>query len=42
MALVNKIIYQYVTKVKEELRLPETQKALLVWDAFKAKRTDKV
>ena len=36
MALVNKIIYPYVTKVKEELGLPETQKALLVWDAFKA------
>ena len=42
IALVNKIIYPYVTKVKEELRLPETQKALLVWDAFKAQSTDKV
>ena len=42
MALVNKIIYPYVTKVKEELDLPETQKALLVWDAFKAQSTDKV
>ena len=42
MALVNKIIYPYVTKVKEELGLPETQKALLVWDAFKAQSTDKV
>ena len=31
MALVNKIIYPYVTKVKEELGLPETQKALLVY-----------
>ena len=42
MALVNKIIYPYVTKVKEDLGLPETQKALLVWDAFKAQSTDKV
>ena len=42
MALVNKIIYPYVTKVKEELGLPKTQKALLVWDAFKARSTDKV
>ena len=42
MALVNKIIYLYVTKVKEELGLPETQKAFLVWDAFKAQGTDKV
>ena len=42
MALLNNIIYPYVTKVKEELGLPETQKALLVWDAFKAQSTDKV
>ena len=42
MALVNKIIYPYVTKVKKELGLPETQKALLVWDAFKAQITEKV
>lgn len=42
MALSNKIVYTYVTKVKEELDLPATQKALLVWDAFKAQSTDKV
>lgn len=42
MTLVNKIIYSYVNKVKQELGLPETQKALLVWDAFKAQSTDKV
>ena len=42
MALVNKIIYPYVTKVKEELGLHVTQKALLVWGAFKAQSTDKV
>ena len=42
MALINKIIYPYATKVKEELGLPETKKALLVWDAFKAQSTDKV
>ena len=42
MALVNKIIYPYVPKVKEELGLPETQKALLVWDAFKAQSTKEV
>ena len=41
MALVNKIIYPYVTKVKEKLGLPETQKALLVWDVFKAQSTDR-
>ena len=42
MALINKIIYPYATKVKEELGLPETRKALLVWDAFKAQSRDKV
>lgn len=41
-ALVNKIIYPYVTKFKEELGLPETQKALLAWDVFKAQSTDNV
>ena len=30
------------TSTKEELRLPETQKALLVWDAFRAQSTDNV
>ena len=42
MALLNKIIYPYIIKVKQELGLLETQKALLVWDAFKAQSTDKV
>lgn len=41
-ALVNKIIYPYVTKFKEELGLPETQKILLAWDVFKAQSTDNV
>ena len=40
--LLNKNINPYITKVKEELGLPETQKALLVWDAFRAQSTDKV
>ena len=42
MALLNKIINPYVTEVKEELGLPETQKALLIWDAFRAQSTDNV
>lgn len=44
MALVpvNKIIYPYVTKFKEELGLAESQKALLAWDVFKAQSTDNV
>ena len=39
---VNKIIYPHVTKFKEGLGLPETQKILLAWDVFKAQSTDNV
>ena len=43
LALLNKIINPFATKVKEELGLLETQKpALLVWDAFRAQSTDNV
>ena len=41
-SLVNNVIKPYITKAKKELGLPDTQKALLVWDAFTAQSTDKV
>ena len=39
--LLNDIIAPYITKVKEELGLPEYQSTLLLWDAFKAQSTEK-
>ena len=40
--LLNDIIAPYCTKVKKELGLPENQRTLLLWDAFKAQSTEKV
>jgi hypothetical protein len=39
--LLNDIIAPYITKVKEELGLPENQSTLLLWDAFKAQSIKK-
>ena len=40
--MLNDIIAPYCTKVKKELGLPENQRTLLLWDAFKAQSTEKV
>ena len=40
VTLAETLIYPYVTNVKEALGLPETQKVLLVWDAFKADKVE--
>ena len=42
ISLLNNVIYPQITKVKENLALPETQQTLLIWDAFKAQSTEKV
>lgn len=42
LKLLDKVIKPYVEKKKEELKLPETQKSLLVWDVSKGQKTDKV
>ena len=42
LALINKIIHPYVAKVKEDLELPESQKAVVVWGAFTTQNTEKV
>ena len=44
ISLLNNVIYPHITKVKENLALPETQQTLLIniWDAFKAQSTEKV
>ena len=42
LKLINEIISPYVTKKREELKLPTDQKALLVWDVFRGQMTDKV
>ena len=42
LAVLNQIINLFITKIKKELGLPKTQKALLVWDAFTPQSTDKV
>ena len=35
-------LVHYIKKVKEEKDIPQSQKSLLVWDAFKAQSTPKV
>ena len=40
--LIKDVLVPYIEKVKEEKALPESQKSLLVWDAFKAQSTPKV
>ena len=42
LKLIEEIISPYVTKKREELKLPTDQKALLVWDVFRGQMTDKV
>ena len=40
--LLQEIIFPYLKKKKEELGLPEDQHALLIYDVFKGKKTDRV
>ena len=39
---LQEIIFPYLEKKKEELGLPDDQKALLIYDVFKGQKTDKV
>ena len=39
MKLIEDIINPYVVKIRSELKLPEDQKALLVWDVFRGQMT---
>ena len=39
LKLLKEIINPYVEKVKEEMGLPMTQKALLIWDAFRGQQS---
>ena len=40
--MIADILVPYIEKVKEEKALPQSQKSLLVWDAFKTQSTPKV
>ncbi len=40
--LIDEIVNPYIVAKRSELKLPDTQKALMVWDMFKAQMTDKV
>ena len=40
--LIEDLLVPYIKKVKEEKALPQSQKSLLVWDAFKTYSTPKV
>ena len=40
--LIEEFLVPYIKKLKKEKALPQCQKSLLVWDAFKAQSTPKV
>ena len=42
LRLIEDVLVLYIAKIKEEKSLPESQKSLLLWDAFKAQSTQKV
>ena len=42
MRLINDLLVLYIKRVKEEKDLPQDQKNLLTWDAFKTQSTTKV
>ena len=42
LRLIDEVIYRYVLKKRAQLHLPETQKALIVWDVFKGQMTERV
>ena len=40
--LIDEVLVPHIEKVKKEKSLPDSQKSLLLWDAFKAQSTQKV
>ena len=42
MKLIDEVINPYVVRKQVELKLAETQKALVVWDVFKGQMTEAV
>ena len=40
--MIDKIITPYIENVKKELQVPNDQKSLLIWDAFKGQGTPRV
>ena len=42
MRLINDVLFLYIKRVKEEKDLPQDQKNLLTWNAFKTQSTTKV
>ena len=42
LSLIDKVFKPFVERKKKELKLPLTQKALLIWDVFKGQNTEKV
>ena len=42
LKLIDEVVNSYVVKKRTELNLAETQKALMVWDAFKGHKTEAV
>ena len=42
MKLIENIIGLYIVKKRTDLKLPEAQKALVIWDVFRGQVTDKV
>ena len=42
LKLINDVILPYFVKTRKQLKLPETQPALIIWDVFKGQTTEKV
>ena len=42
LRLIEDVLMPYITQIKEQKSLPQSQKTLLLWDAFKAQSTQKV
>ena len=42
LSLIDKVIKPFIESKKKKLKLPPTQKALLIWDVFKGQKMEKV
>ena len=42
LKLIDKVIQPYIVKKRAESKVPETQKALVIWDVFKGQMTETV
>lgn len=42
LSLIDKVIKPFVERKKKELKLPLTQKVLLIWDVFQGPKAEKV